>query len=112
MSSGPAIFPAPFADLEPFAEWSVPTDHERYQKRLSSSMAELEAFYNATAPRIPDALAYLDELDIDDLPEECVRLLLLFFATATVSFAVDVFKQPRIPDSGSAYIQFVREPQL
>jgi hypothetical protein len=107
-----AIFPPEFADLEPFAEWSIPTDHERYQKRLASTMPELEAFYSATAPRIPEALAYLDQLDIDDLPEPAIRLLWLFFATATVSFAVDIFKQPRIPDSGSAYIKFVREPHL
>ena len=44
------ILPADFADLEPFADWALATEPERYAKRLSSSQAELEAFYNAGMP--------------------------------------------------------------
>jgi len=41
------ILPGEFADLEPFVGWSLPTENERYAKRLSSSMDELQAFYDA-----------------------------------------------------------------
>ena len=39
--------PAEFADLEPFSEWCLPTEAQRYAKRLDSSMAQMQAFYDA-----------------------------------------------------------------
>ena len=42
--------PPDFADLEPFADWALPTEAERYAKRLASTMAELQAFYDAAFP--------------------------------------------------------------
>ncbi len=42
--------PSDFADLEPFADWSLRTESERYAKRLSSTMDELQAFYDACLP--------------------------------------------------------------
>ena len=53
-------FPADFTDLEPFADWSLETEAERYTKRLSSTMDELQAFYDAVFPRLADAMAHLD----------------------------------------------------
>ena len=47
--------PPEFADLEPFADWALPTERERYAKRLSSTMDELQAFYDAALPRLEDA---------------------------------------------------------
>lgn len=104
------MLPAEFEDLEPWSDWSIRSDHERYMRRLDSSMKELEEFYAAAAPRIPAALEYLDQFDLDDMPESAHRLLWLLFAVTTVSFAVDIFRQPKIPDSGPAYIEIVREP--
>ena len=105
-----AVFPPEFADLEPFAEWSIEKDHDRYQKRLASSMGEMQALYDALVPRAPAAMAYLDQFDLKELPDNAIRLIWLLYSLTTISFAVDIFKQPRIPDSGSAYIKFVREP--
>ncbi len=59
----PTSFPLKFADLEPFADWSLETEAERYAKRLSSTMDELQAFYDDAFPRLADALAYLDGLE-------------------------------------------------
>ncbi|BBY38045.1 hypothetical protein MMAN_21790 [Mycobacterium mantenii] len=105
-----AIFPTEFADLEPFADWSIEKDHDRYQKRLASSIGDMQALYDALVPRAPAAMEYLDQFDLKELPDDALRLLWLLYSLTTISFAVDIFKQPRIPDSGSAYIQFVREP--
>ena len=44
------VLPPAFADLEPFAAWCLPTEAERYAKRLASSMDELQAFYDAGLP--------------------------------------------------------------
>ena len=52
--------PPEFADLEPFADWCLPTEAERYAKRLASSMDELQAFYDAAFPRLGGVLAYLE----------------------------------------------------
>ena len=44
--------PADFADLEPFADWALATEAERYAKRLASTMDELQAFYDSAFPRL------------------------------------------------------------
>ena len=46
--------PAEFADLEPFADWALRAERERYAKRLASTMDELQAFYDAAFPRLED----------------------------------------------------------
>ena len=108
----PNTLPSEFADLEPFAEWAVPTERARYDKRLASSMDELQAFYDAAFPRMEDAMAYLDKLDLNALPEDAKRLLWLYCALVTVSFPVEVWRQPRVPDSGASTFDAVLEPAV
>ena len=69
-------------------------------------------FYDGIAPRAEDAIAYLDGLDIDDLGHEAKRLMQLLYSMILVSYAVNIFKQPRIPDSGAAFFDMVVEPAL
>jgi hypothetical protein len=109
VDAGP-LLPAPFADLEGVIEWAIPTERERYQKRLGSSMEELQAFYDTLAPRVSDARDYLDQLDLAAMPPEAQRLMWLVFSLITVSFAVEVFGVPRVPDSASAYMERAGEP--
>ncbi len=106
------ILPAPFADLEPFAAWSLETERERYAKRLSSTMDELQSFYDAGFPRLADAMAYLDGLDLQALPDDARRLLWLCYSLVNVSFPVEVWRQPRVPDSGAASLDMVVEPAV
>ena len=106
------IFPAEFADLERFADWSLPTEAERYAKRLSSSMAHLQAFYDAAFPRLEEILATLDQLELKSLPEQETRLLWLSYSLVNVSFPVEVWRQPRVPDSGAASMDVVVEPAV
>lgn len=107
------VLPQGFADLEPLvAEWALPTRAQRYKARLTKPYAELAAFYDAIAPRAEDAIAYLDELDINELPDDAARLLHLLYSMILVSYAVNVFKQNRIPDSGAAFFDMVAEPAV
>jgi hypothetical protein len=104
--------PSEFADLEPFADWGVPTERARYAKRLSSTMDELQAFYDAAFPRLEAAASHLEQFELDALPEDAQRLLWLFCALVTVSFPVEVWRQPRVPDSGASSFEAVLEPAV
>lgn len=107
------MLPAEFADLEPFAEeWIFAGAHERMQKRINSSMEELQAFYDGVYPRAEDAMKYLDPLDLDDLSDEAIHLMRLLYALSAVSLSVELFKAPRDPNSGTTYLDWVEEPPL
>jgi hypothetical protein len=105
--------PKQFSDLQPFAaDWALPTRAQRYEARLSKPFDELVTFYDAVAPRAEEAIAYLNGLDIDDLPDDATTLLHLLYSMILVSYAVNVFKQNRIPDSGAAFFEMVTEPAV
>src|SRR5688500_3377888 len=107
-----SIFPPEFADLEPYAEWALPTERARYEKRLGSTMDQLQAFYDAVFPRLESATDYLKGVELEGISEENTRLLWLFCSLVTVSFPVEVWRQPRVPDSGAAAFNAVLEPAV
>jgi hypothetical protein len=108
----PSELPAEFADLERFADWAIPTERARYAKRISSTMEELQAFYDAAFPRVDDALAYLEQFSPETIPDDAKHLLWLYCALMTASFPVEVWRQPRVPDSGPASFDAVAEPAI
>ena len=106
-----ALLPSEFSDLEPFAAtWCLATEDERYQQRLASTMDELQAFYDAVVPRADAAMTYCDQFPLDDLPRDARNLLHLLFSMVMVSFPVEAFGQPRIPDTGAAYLDCLVAP--
>ena len=107
-----ATLPDEFTELAPFADWALDTWRERYDKRLDSTMDEMQAFYDAVMPRLADILEYCDGFDLQDLPGDARNLLLLAFSLCEASFPVEAWRQPRVPDSGSADLEMVREPAL
>ena len=105
--------PDTFRDLEPHvAEWALPTRQERYDVRLSKDIAELELFYDAVAPHAEAAIDHLNGFDLADLPEPETRLLRLLYSLIMVSYPVNIFRQPRIPDSGAAFFDTTAEPAV
>jgi hypothetical protein len=103
--------PATFTELEPFADtWCLATERERYARRMASTMDEMQAFYDAIVPRAEDAMAYLEEFPIDSLPEDALDLLFLLYSMIQVSFPVEVWRQPRVPDAGAATFDCIAEP--
>jgi hypothetical protein len=105
------MLPAEFADLEPFAaKWCLATEHERFAARLASTMDEMQTFYDAMFPRAEAALSYCDGFPLDELPDDATNLLHLLYSLVMVSFPVEVWRQPHIPDSGAAYLDLVGEP--
>jgi hypothetical protein len=112
MTTTKVSLPAEFADLAPFAGWALPNEGMRYAKRIASTMDELQAFYDAMFPRLEDALTYLDKLSLDALPDDAKHLLWMCCALVTVSFPVEVWRQPRVPDAGASSIDEVVGPAV
>ena len=108
----PSTLPPEFADLEAFADWALPTERERYAKRLASTMDEMQTFYDAALPRLEAAASYLEQLPLDDLPEDARHLLMLCYSLINVSFPVEAWHQPRVPDSGASTLEVVIEPAI
>jgi hypothetical protein len=75
-------------------------------------MGELQSFYDAAFPRLEQILVYLDALPLDDLPDDARLLLELSYSLVNVSFPVEVWRQPRVPDSGAASMDAVVEPAV
>jgi hypothetical protein len=94
--------PEEFADLEPFMAWSLATEAERSRKRRSSSMVEIQAFYDALLPRLESVINYLNQFPIDNLPADAQRLMNLALSLAEISTAVELFKQPTVVDGYDA----------
>jgi len=90
--------PATFTDLEPFTGWSLATEAERQKKRMASSMAEIQAFYDAILPRMDAIISYLDQFSMNAMPSDAQRLLNLTFSLAEIAAAVELFKQPSVAD--------------
>ncbi|WP_102142084.1 hypothetical protein [Mycobacterium hubeiense] len=109
--STPSKLPEEFADLERFTDWCLPTEEERYQKRLNSTMAEMQEFYDAAFPRLEAVMEYCDaRFPLDGMPDDAKALIHMMQSLVNVSFPIEVWKQPRVLDSGATYITCIKEP--
>jgi hypothetical protein len=105
------MLPGEFSDLEPFAaKWCLETEAERFSQRLASTMAEMQDLYDAATPRLEAAISYCDKFPLSDLPQDALNLLHLLYSVVMVSFPVECWGQPRVPDTGAAYLDLVSEP--
>jgi hypothetical protein len=106
------ILPEQFADLERFvAKWDRQGTAERYTVRLASTMEELQDFHDALLPRMAGIRAHLDGKSFEAFSDADRRLGRLAFAWISAAEAVEVFKQPRVPDS-KGYWDVRAEPDL
>jgi hypothetical protein len=106
-----SLLPPEFVDLECFvAGWCLDSEPERYAKRLSSTMDEIQEFYDAIMPRAEEAICYLERFPLDSLPEDAFRLLKLLYSLILMSFPVEIWRQPNIPDTSTASFELKLEP--
>ncbi|CAJ1509325.1 hypothetical protein [[Mycobacterium] holstebronense] len=95
--------PSAFAELECFAEtWCLPTETERFNQRLASTIGELRQFYDAFFPRLEEAIDYCDKFALDELPEDALHLLHLIYSLVMVAMAVEIMQQPAPVDAADA----------
>jgi hypothetical protein len=104
-----AMLPGEFSDLEPFAaKWCRPTERERWDARVSSTIDEMQEFYDAILPRVEEALVYLDKFSLDDMPDDAVHLLQLVYSFVVVSFPVELWRQQFPPDTlGTSFDRYL-----
>ena len=91
-----ALFPEQFQNLEPFRDWALAKESERRAKRLSSTMEEIQAFYDAIFPQMEAVVAYLNQFPLDQLPEGTQQLYYLTLSLVEVTSAVELYHQPHI----------------
>ncbi len=97
MNSPSGILPPQFSELEAFADWALPTETARRQKRLNSSMDEIESFYRAVLPRLEEVLEYLNDFPLVNLKGPEKRLMDLTLSLAEVSAAMELYGRPDHP---------------
>jgi hypothetical protein len=106
-----ALLPSAFAELEDYAQsWCLPTEDERWNKRLASTMPELHEFHDAFFPRLEEAIEYCDKFPLDDMSEDAINLLHLIYSLVMVAMAVEVFGQQIPTDAADAVMTRVGEP--
>lgn len=89
------MLPAQFAEWEPFAaDWCLATEHDRRERRMRSTQAQLEAFYKAVKPRLDEAIQYLNGFSLQNLPAPERNLLNLTLSLVEISVAVELFFNP------------------
>lgn len=107
-----ARLPADFAELEPFAAmWCLDSETERFERRLASSMVEMQEFYDAFFPRLEEAIDYCDKHALDELPADVENLLALIYSLINVSMAIEIFHQPKTIDAADAVLTRIRSPR-
>jgi hypothetical protein len=101
-----SLLPEQFAQLAHLVpEWAIEDGHERYVKRVNSTMEQIRAFYDQVFPHAEAAVAYLDEFDYQQpLPEDAANLRNLLYSLITVSLAVELWKQPRVKHSANTIL--------
>lgn len=107
-----AKLPSEFTALEPHLDWDLATEPERYAKRLASTMAQMQEFYDVAFPLLNDVIEYVDQYPLGDLPDDAKILMHIMQSLVMVSFPIEAWKQPRVPDSGAAWVEVLREPVI
>ena len=101
-----SVLPVEFSHLEHLVdEWAIEDGHQRYVKRVNSSMEQIRAFYDEVFPSAEQAVAYVDKFDYaEPLPDEVANLRNLLYSLITVSLAVELWNQPRVKHSANTIL--------
>lgn len=93
-----ALLPAEFEDLTQFSGWILPTEVDRNAMRLSSSMDDIRALYDAVLSQAEAIFGYLNGFELDNMPAEARNLLYLTLSLIEVAPAVEYYGEPHIPN--------------
>lgn len=96
MSAATAL-PEPFAHLEAWLPFALPSEDARMRRRLSACMDELLGLYKALVGEMPAIAAHLDQWPLAELPAEQKPLLYLALSFMESAMAVEAFHQPGPP---------------
>lgn len=87
--------PKGFEHLAIGLEWALPTERQRFNKRIAGPMSALEAYYQLMTPNMQAVLTYLKTYDTtDDLSAETLNLYYMALSYMEVSNSVERFHEP------------------
>lgn len=94
-----SLLPPEFAALEPWVEgWVLPDSTARLEKRLTTPLPAIRAFYDALLPQAEAALQYLSTRQLGALTEAEERLLKLLLSLAEMGPAIEWYGTGTYPD--------------
>lgn len=90
------LLPEPFANLNVYLHWALPTTKERVRARVHSTMPALQEFYDAMCPHMDAIMAYLQDFPPSeaDLEPPVRRLVHLAKAFLETGIAVELLHAP------------------
>jgi hypothetical protein len=98
-SDKPAGLPPEFAAFEDLVPgWALADSTARLEKRLTTPLAEIRAFYDRVLPEAPGALAFLAERKLGALSAEEEHLLKLMLSLAEMGPAIEWYGTGSYPD--------------
>ena len=93
----PITLPSGFDDLSEWGEWDLETMAERSHKRASSTIEDLQSFYEVMLAQMDEVLNYLVTVPMsEDMKPEDISLLNLSKSMAEIAPAVEQFFEPTI----------------
>lgn len=95
--SAAGSLPAPFAHLDRWLSFALPSEDARMRRRLSASMDELTGLYRTLVGELPAIAAHLDQWPLAELPAGQKPLLYLALSFMEAAMAVEAFRQPGPP---------------
>jgi hypothetical protein len=88
---GSRQLPERFVDLSAFVgEWALRTERDRFLKLHSVSLQQLRVFYDAMLPRMDEVLTYLNQWEVDALPDDARTLFELTMTFAEIAHPLDL----------------------
>ena len=103
-----SLLPDEFDDLAPFVDWALESERERTEKKVTVTMDETRAFYDAMIPRFHEILDYLDDYFGETMPASAHRLYLMSLSLVEVATLVELYKQPGAVEACDP-LRFVRK---
>ena len=105
--SWPTLPPA-FADLEPYADWSL-ADRDASASPSASRARWRSSRPSTTPPSRASTTPWPTSISSTSTrcPPTRSRLIWMYYSLMTVSFPVEVWRQPRVPDSGASSVDCV-----
>ena len=86
---------------ERIEEWGLVTRTARREKRLNSSLTELDAFYTAMVPYMEPVIELLNQFPVKDIPEKYRPLAFTVFAMCEIDAPVTKWRQVQLDSTSN-----------
>lgn len=85
-------------DLQPFADWALPTANQRQEKRRNATKHEIKKFYDAICPRLQTILQDADKYELGQMPETFQPVYNIALSAAEIAPHIELYKgDPAVP---------------